>query len=95
MMSEIHVKTEEEAGHGWRFEVEVRRDGVVWDYEVTLSWADYDLWGRGQVAPERVVKAAFEYLLSKEGPGEILPRFDCAVIRKYFKDVDKEMGQFL
>ncbi len=88
-MPNIHVKTEEDQGRGWKFGVEVDANGKVHTYEVTLNWSDYDLWSRGQVAPERVIQAAFRFLLQREPAGEILSRFDCAMIRRYFADVDK------
>lgn len=94
-MSNIHVKTEEEQERGWKFGVEIDAQGKLHAYEVTLSWSDYDLWCRGQVAPERVVQAAFRFLLQREPAAEILSRFDCAVIRRYFPDVDKVLPTML
>jgi hypothetical protein len=94
-MAEIDVKTEIDRDRGWSYEVEVRDAGSVHRYEVTLSWSDYDLWSHGQVAPERVVKAAFRFLLEREPADAILPRFDCAVIRRYFPDVDKHIPALL
>jgi hypothetical protein len=94
-MVKIDVKTEEDSPRGWSFGVELDSDGTRHAYAVTLSWSDYDLWSHGQVAPERVVRAAFEFLLKREGPESILPRFDCAVIRRYFPDVDRELPRLL
>ncbi|MBI1375680.1 MAG: hypothetical protein GC159_23460 [Phycisphaera sp.] len=88
-MAEIDVKTEQDQGRGWAFEVDVTDAGQTHCYDVTLSWSDYDLWCHGQVAPERVVRAAFRFLLEREPASAILSRFDCAVIRRYFPDVDK------
>jgi hypothetical protein len=92
-MAEIDVKTEVDGDRGWTYEVEVRDGSVTHRYEVTLSWSDYDLWSRGQVAPERVVKAAFVFLLEREPADAIMKRFDCSVIRRYFPEVDKRLGQ--
>lgn len=88
-MAEIEVLTETELANAWRYAVRVFDAGRTHDYDVTLSWADYDLWCRGQVAPERVVHGAFEFLLEREPAGSILSRFDCSVIRRYFPEVDK------
>ena len=58
---------------------------------MTLSFQDYDHWSHGRVPPSRVVEAAFEYLLDHEGPNEIMKKFDCSVIRRYFPEVDGEL----
>ena len=94
-MARIEVKTEEDSPRGWSFGVELTDEGRRREYSVTLSWSDYDLWSHGQVAPERVVRAAFEFLLSREPADAILSKFDCAVIRRYFPDVDRELPKLL
>lgn len=94
-MAEINVKTETDAERGWTFDVELTDNGDIHQYQVSLSWSDYDLWSHGQFAPERVVKAAFRFLLEREPASAILPRFDCAVIRRYFPDVDRELPKLV
>ena len=90
-MASIEVKTETEGRNCWQYDVRVTGNGPSLDYQVTLSWSDYDLWCRGRVAPQRVVHAAFEFLLSKEAASDILPKFDCSLIRRYFPDVDQDL----
>lgn len=87
----IHIGTETEGTNRWTYDVRVEAAGHTHEYEVTLGWADYDLWSRGRVAPERVVRAAFEFLLDKEPASSILSKFDCSVIRRYFPEVDAEL----
>lgn len=94
-MTDIRVITETEEGHGWRFEVRVTEGGQRRDHDVSLSWSDYDLWSRGRVAPQHVVRAALEFLLQREPAGSIFPKFDCAVIRRYFPEVDKLLPKLL
>ncbi len=94
-MPEIAIETEEESARGWRFGVTVHQNGRTFTYAVTLSWSDYDLWSHGQLAPQRVVRAAFEFLLGRESPSEIFSKFDCAVIRRYFPEVDRELPKLL
>lgn len=94
-MAEISVKTESDSGRGWTFHVEIDDDGRLHEYDVTLSWSDYDLWSRGQVAPERVVRAAMNFLLEREPATAIMRSFDCAVIRRYFPEVDKTLPGML
>lgn len=92
---EINVKTETDRERGWDFDVELSDDGECYTYQVSLSWSDYDHWSHGQFPPERVVKAAFRFLLEREPASAILPRFDCAVIRRYFPDVDRELPKLV
>ncbi|MDH3584766.1 MAG: hypothetical protein OER86_11175 [Phycisphaerae bacterium] len=94
-MANITVQTEEDSGRGWRFGVELDDAGQTQQHTVTLSWAEYDLWSHGQVAPERVVEAAFQFLLEREPASAILASFDCAVIRRYFPEVDDALPAML
>ncbi|MHC4996915.1 MAG: hypothetical protein ACYTGQ_17900 [Planctomycetota bacterium] len=94
-MTKIDVMTETDSPRGWTFEVRVQEGGETREFEVTLSWAEYDLWSRGQVAPERVVDSVFVFLLQNEPLEAIKQRFDCAVIRRYFPRVDQELPGLL
>jgi hypothetical protein len=94
-MPTISIGTETQGNNHWAYEVAVEDAGRRFDYRVTLSWSDYDLWSHGRVAPQRVVRAAFAFLLRQEPASSILPRFDCAVIRRYFPHVDKELPGML
>ena len=91
----IEIGTETEGHNTWGYQVAVRQGGRRHEYQVTLSWPDYDLWSHGRVAPEKVVKAAFEFLLERESATSILPKFDCALIRRYFPEVDVELPTLL
>ncbi len=90
-MPMIEVGIETEGPNNWSYEVAVVDGDQRHDFRVTLSWSDYDLWSHGRVAPERVVRAAFEFLLAREPASSILPKFDCSVIRRYFAEVDREL----
>ena len=90
-MPTIEIGAETEGQNNWSYDVRVSDDGKQYDYRVTLSWSDYDLWSHGRVAPEKVVRAAFEFLLQREPASKILPKFDCSLIRRYFAEVDREL----
>lgn len=91
----INVLTEIDNDRGWTFTVSLGDDADALQYTVTLGWRDYDHWSHGRVAPQRVIQAAFRFLLERESPSEIMPAFDCAVIRRYFPDVDQELPKLL
>ena len=90
-MASIDVVTETEGPNHWTYDVRVDDDSGCHDYQVTLSWSDYDLWCHGRVAPHKVVEAAFEFLLEREPATKIMPKFDCSLIRRYFPDVDTDL----
>lgn len=94
-MADIEVGAETEHSTHWSYDVRVFADGRLHEYEVTLSFQDYDLWSRGRVAPSRVVEAAFSFLLNNEPASSIMNKFDCSVIRRYFPQVDKQLPGML
>lgn len=95
-MASIRVTSERDSRNGWTFAVEVLDDdGKDHHHTVTLSWSDYDHWSHGRTAPERVIEAAFEFLLEREPASAILSQFDCAIIRRYFPEVDAELPKRL
>lgn len=94
-MARIIIGTEREVEHGWEYEVRVEEGARSWSFQVRLNWAEHDLWSHGRVAPQHVVRAAFKFLLSREPVEAILPRFDCAVIRRYFPEVDRELPKLI
>ena len=93
--AEIEIGPETQGKNCWTYQVRVFQGGQTFDYDVTLGWMDYDLWSHGRVAPNRVVRAIFEFLLSRESALSILPRFDCALVRRYFPEGDGELPKLL
>ena len=49
----------------------------------------------GKASPERVVEAAFEFLLDREPKESILRSFDVNLISGYFPAFDSEIGSYL
>jgi hypothetical protein len=94
-LADISITNEIEETNRWSYDVEVFADGRVYRHKVTLAYSDYDLWCKGRVAPSRVVHAAFTFLLKREPASAILSKFDCALIRMYFPEVDKTLPTLL
>lgn len=90
-MAEIEIGQETEGTNRWSYKVNVFDAGKRHTYDVTLSFQDYDLWSHGSLAPSKVVEKAFRFLLERESADEIMSRFDCSVIRRYFPEVDAEL----
>ena len=94
-MARIEIDSETEGRNNWKYQVRLKDNGHTQDHEVTLNWSDYDLWSHGRVAPEKVVRAAFKFLLQRESASSILAKFDCSVIRRYFPEVDAELPKLI
>ena len=94
-MAIIEIGTETEGKNHWAYDVRVSEGELDYRYTVTLNWSDYDHWSHGRVAPEKVVRAAFEFLLAKEPASSILPKFDCSLIRRYFPEVDTQLPKMV
>ncbi len=80
-------------GDAWSCEVTVDQGGEQTQYEVTLTGADLERWGRGSAPKdvEDLVARSFEFLLRREPASSILRRFDLAVIQRYFPEYDREL----
>lgn len=94
-MASIHIQSQTQLDNGWSYQVKLSDNGNEHHYSVTLNQSDYNQWSQGQVPPEKVISAAFEFLLEREPASSILSQFDCTVIRRYFPEVDHELPQKL
>ncbi len=94
-MADIEIGEETEAQGYWAYQVTVFDNGRRREHHVTLGWSDYDLWSRGQHAPQRVIDAVFRFLLARESADAIQSKFDCSVVRRYFPDVDHELPDMI
>lgn len=94
-MANIEIQSATETDNGWSYQVKLDEGGSQHQYSVTLSRSDYDQWSNGQVKPEQVIQAAFDFLLEREPASAILSKFDCSVIRRYFPEVDRELPKKL
>jgi hypothetical protein len=81
------------AAGGWVCEVAVEHEGERSRHSVSVSESDLRRWGRGQgdEAVEDLVRRSFDFLLEREPPSSILPRFDLSVIQRYFPEYDQEL----
>ncbi len=63
-------------------------------HRVTLTRADLARLAGGR-APDRLVEAAFRFLLDREPKESILARFDVSVIARYFPEFERELPRYL
>ncbi|WP_363345612.1 hypothetical protein [Methylocystis echinoides] len=76
------------------FDVTVSEGGSETRHDVTLSQADYVRLACG-ATPERVIEAAFRFLLDREPKESILRRFDLSVISRYFPEFVEKLPYYL
>lgn len=69
---------------GWLCLVRVREGAFATEHRVTVAAVDLARLDPGASDPERLVRAAFEFLLEREPASSILRSFELPVIGRYF-----------
>jgi len=77
------------------FEVVVREGEGESRHQVTMARETCERLTGGKHAPERVIEAAFRFLLDREPKESILGRFDVTVISRYFPEFERELPKYL
>lgn len=75
----------------FEFSVVVRQANGATRHHVTMKKSTYERLGGGAVTPERVIEAAFEFLLERERKETILTHFDVTVISQYFPEFERKL----
>lgn len=89
-MATITVEVEPQAD-GYRCTVRVTQDGGSTTHRVTVDETDYQRLTEGEVTPERLVEASFEFLLEREPKESILRSFDLMTIQRYFPQYESQI----
>jgi len=76
------------------FDVEIGEGRGATRHRVTLGAADFARLAGG-ATPQRMVEAAFRFLLDRELKESILSRFDVSVIARYFPEFERELPRYL
>lgn len=71
-------------GAGWLCLVRVREGAFATEHRVTVGDPELTRLDPGAADPERLVRAAFAFLLEREPASSILRAFDLPVIGRYF-----------
>lgn len=64
-------------------------------HAVTVSAGDQNRLAPGGQSGEKLLEAAFLFLLDRESKESILGRFDITVISRYFPEFEREVGGYL
>lgn len=76
------------------FEVRVAAGGGATRHRVVLTAAAHARLAPDH-PPERLIAAAFRFLLDREPKEAILARFDLPVIARYFPEFERELPRYL
>jgi hypothetical protein len=76
------------------FEVTLREGNSETRHQVTMLTATCNRLAAGH-PPERVIEAAFRFLLDREPKESILRSFDVRVISRYFPEFEQELAGYL
>ena len=79
----------------YEFDVRVREGTTETRHRVTMAESTYRNLAGEKASPERVIEAAFEFLLEREPKESILSRFDVTVISRYFPSFERDIGGYL
>lgn len=78
-------------GEGWECMVEVADPRGATSHAVGVTARDLARWGRSDETVAQLVRRAFDFLLAREAPSQILRRFDLSDIERYFPEFDREI----
>jgi hypothetical protein len=78
-------------GDGWECTVEVADPRGATRHTVEVTAQELARWGRTGETVAQLVQRAFDFLLARESPSQILLRFDLSDIQRYFPEFDEEI----
>lgn len=78
-------------GDGWECVVDVAEPHGTSHHTVRVAARDRERWGRPDETVEELVGRAFDFLLARESPSQILGRFDLSDVQQYFPAFDDEI----
>ena len=82
-------------GAGWACAVTVGDDPAATHHQVAVGVADLERLHPGAADPEALVRAAVDFLLTREPRESILRRFDLPEIGRYFPHWEAEVASRL
>jgi hypothetical protein len=90
-MTTINILEEQETDNGWQFTVQLEDGQESQKHHVTLDRNYYEKVTDGAVSADRLVEAAFRFLLDRESKDQILSHFTLDTIQNYFPEFEQEV----
>jgi hypothetical protein len=86
-----------QSGHSdpLEFDVTIREASGQTRHRVRISRVYYQQLTGERCPPERLIEAAFRFLLEREAKEAILPRFDVRIISRYFPEFEARLPRYI
>ena len=94
MTSVIEVR-QTTSGDALAFQVAIHEGDSETRHRVTVARETCERLTGGKQAPERLIEAAFRFLLDREPKESILRGFDVTIISRYFPEFERELPRYL
>jgi len=96
-VANVEILSEQQSQRGWMFDAQVlESDGTLRRHQVSLSWADYNLWSPdGSDVPSRVVEAMLDFVLDRLDGDNLPAKFDASLARRRFPDADATIPKLI
>ncbi len=88
---QVEVVSEQEEENGLKFSVTFGEQAC----ELSLSWADYNLWSPDGTLPPAIVADAVVRVMLEHGPQKIPIRLDASILRRLIDGGDQLVHQHL
>jgi CHASE3 domain sensor protein len=90
-MTTINILEQQATDNGWQFTVHLEDEAEQQEHLVTLDRDYYEKVTDGAVSADRLVEAAFRFLLDHEPKEQILSHFTLDTIQNYFPEFEQEV----
>jgi hypothetical protein len=87
--------TQTSSSDPFAFQVVVREGKGETRHDVTMTHERFRRLSGAAGGPDRLIEAAFRFLLDREPKESILGRFDVEVIARYFPEFARELPRYL
>lgn len=77
------------------YQVNIQEGSSSSQHEVSVTESHLSRYAPQGTTAEALLKASFEFLLEREAKESILPKFDLAVIERYFPDYPQKIRERL
>ena len=93
-MGVFKIISERELANGWSYHVQVvgQQSAQLHQFNMQLSWSDYNHWSAtGSDPPQAVAEAVLSLLVDRMEPYDLPEQFDASLVRRWFDDADEQI----
>lgn len=94
-MAGIEVGPAVQTAEGYAADVEVHEANEIYRYVMTVSFEDFEHWGKGFPTPEDFFERCMELLLERVSVDDLMERIDVREARQLYPAFEREMMRVL